>query len=465
LCQENTYNDILTELQKRNYSEAIKICETRINETPNDASLYAYLSFTYFSVAQKRTVEVDKEAVRYRGIKRGDSYIFKENESMKDFLKEKLSFDKDTLKLSETAMLKALSLNENNFEFLLSLCEIYFAQENHTQLLKTIDHLLSMKLPIYAPAAINKFGNNYFKKNEYNNALDVYKKKYSHFQTIDSYTNAAACHITIGQIPEAIQLLQTALRINPLDSTAIEYLYQANVFQLKSDIAAYYKEILLEQDSLNINHNLDLAFAYLSYDDESSIYHFQKYISLVKNREDQKYIMQLVEEILSDLQIGKNDLLIDLMRSEQLNSLGYINHAISLLSKILQKDNANSPAFFNLALIFRELNHFKTALNYFSICEELTQGLSDSKEILSIVYYEKAKTYFLMKDYNNVIKYAKRNIEKFGKDSSELRYLFGLAYLENDNKESAKKEFNNAIRLNDNEGFVEQSKIELEHLK
>jgi tetratricopeptide (TPR) repeat protein len=464
LCQENTYNNILTELKNRNYLEAIKICETKIKETPTDASLYAYLSFVYYSAAERRTVEIDQEMMRYRGIKRGDSYNFKENESMQDFLKEKITFNKDTLKLSELAMLKALSLDKNNFEFLLSLCEIYFAQKNHTQLLGTINNILSMRLPVYAPIAINKFGNSYFNKQEYDKALDIYKKIYSHFQTIDSYTNAAACHITIGQISEAIQLLQTALQINPLDSISLEYLYQANVFQLKNDVATYYKEILLEQDSLNINHNLDIAFAYLSYDEESSIYYFEKYLSLYKENEYQQHFIQLIKDILDDLQTGKNDPLVNLMRSEDLNSLGYINYAIFLLSQIIQKDNTNSPAYFDLAMIFRDLNHFKTAINYFSVCEELTKELSDIREILNIVYYEKAKTYFLMKDYKNVIKYVKLNVEKFGRDSSELRYILGMAYLEDANKESAKKEFNNAIRLNDNEKFVGQSKVELAQL-
>jgi tetratricopeptide (TPR) repeat protein len=116
-------------------------------------------------------------------------------------------------------------------------------------------------------------------------------------------------------------------------------------------------------------------------------------------------------------------------------------------------------------MIFRELNHFETALNYFSICEELTQSLTDVREILSIIYYEKAKTYFLMKDYDNVIKYIKRNIEQLGRDGTELRYIFGLAYLGNNNREAAKKEFNNAIKLNDNENYVTRSKIELQDLR
>jgi len=464
LCQKNTYNDILVELQKRDFSEAIRVCETKISETPNDAPLYAYLSFSYFSAAQKKTIDIDEEAIRYRGIKRGDSYYFKENESMQDFLKEKITFDKDTLQLSETAMLKALSLDKNNFEFLLSLCEIYFAQKNHTQLLETINKILSMRVPLHAPMAITKFGNGYFNIKEYAKALDIYTKVYSHFQTIDSYTNAAACYLTIGEIPEAIKLLQTALKINPLDSISMEYLYQANVFQLKNDIAAYYKEILLEQDSLNIIHILDIAFAYFPYNNESSINYFEKYISLVKEREDQKRIIQLVENILNDLKTNKNDLLTVLMRSEELCNLGYINYAISLLAYIIQKDNTNSPAYFNLAVMFREINHFKTAINYFSVCEELTQSLSDIREILSIIYYEKAKTYFLMEDYNNAIKYVKLNTEKFGKDSSELRYILGVAFYETGNNEAAKKEFTNAIKLNDNKKFVGQSVVELKYL-
>ena len=236
------------------------------------------------------------------------------------------------------------------------------------------------------------------------------------------------------------------------------------MFQLKNDIAAYYKEILLEQDSLNMNHILDIAFAYFSYDEKSSINYFEEYISLTQEIEYQNRISQIVENILTDLKKVNNNLLVTLERSEELNSLGYINYAISLLSYIIQKDNTNSPAYFNLAMIFRELNHFKTAINYFSICEELTQGLSDIGEILSIVYYEKAKTYFLMNDYNSTIKYVKLNTERFGRDSSELRYMLGVAHLETDNKEAARKEFINAIKLNDSEKFVGQSAIELEYL-
>ncbi len=75
--QENNYNDILKEFKSGKFRDGIKICETRIKQNPNDPRLYGYLSFAYYTLSQRRNAEIDKEALRIRGIKKGQSYIFK----------------------------------------------------------------------------------------------------------------------------------------------------------------------------------------------------------------------------------------------------------------------------------------------------------------------------------------------------------------------------------------------------
>ena len=465
LSQENNYKDIIKEFQKGNFREAMKICENKIKQNPNDPKLYGYLSFAYYTASQRKSVEIDKEALRLRGIKKGQSYLFKENESMKDFMKTKISFNMDTLKLSEITMLKALSFQKNNLDFRISLGEIYFSEDEHEKLLSLVD-TICMIFPVKPAAnALTRFGIGYYNKKEYDKALDIYKRIISRYENyLNAYADAAANYLMSGRPNEAVSLLQQALKINPKDSISLEYLCQANIFLLKNDVAAYYKGMLLEADTSNVNLIRDMAFITFSYDQESSLNYFEKYISLANGRDEQKTILQLSKEITDDLKTGKDNAAINIMRSEKLSNFGFINYSLSLLSRVIEKDNVNSPAYFDLAMIYRDLNMPLMTIKYLSICEELTQDLTNAKEILTIVYYEKAKTYFLLKDYNNVIKYVKLNIEKFNKNSGELRYILGLAYLYSNNLDAAKKEFNTAIKLNDDKKIVEQSKFELDLL-
>jgi tetratricopeptide (TPR) repeat protein len=466
LGQENNYNDIIKEFQKGNAREAIKICETRIKQNPNDPKLYGYLSYAYYISSQRRTPEIDKEALRLRGIKKGQSYLFKENESMKDFMKVRISFNMDTLNLSEQAMLKAISMQKNNIDFMISLGEIYFAQSEHKKLLHFIDSLCSRYPEKPIANAVSRFGIGYFNRKEYDKALDIYKIILTHYNKhLNAYTDAAASYLMSGNPDDALVLLQQALKMNPKDSITLEYLSQANIFLLKNEVAAYYKTQLLESDTANVNILRDMAFITFPFDQESSLGYFEKYIQMAGEKDDQKNILQLAQEIAGDLKNHKDDILVNTMRSEKLNNMGFVNYSLSMLSKVLEKDKLNSPAYFDLATLYRDLNMLNLAIKNFSMCEDLTQDLNKTRDILTIVYYEKAKTYYLMHDYNNVIKYVKLSIEKFNKDSGELRYILGLAYLNNGDKDAAKKEFNTAVKMADDKKIVEQAKFELESLK
>ncbi len=349
---------------------------------------------------------------------------------------------------------------------MISLGEIYFSESEHRKLLDLVDSICMIFPPNRAANALSRFGIGYFNRKEFDQALDIYKIIITHYdRNLNAYADAGATYIMSGRPEEAVPILQQALKINPTDSLTLEYLCQANIFMLRNDIAAYYKTTIYDSDTANINIILDMAFVTFPFDKEASIAYFEKYISSTQGREDQKQILQLAKEITADLKQGKDDNLVNLMRSEKLNGAGYVNYALSLLSRVIEKDNSNSPAYFDLAMIYRDLNMPAYSLKYLSLCEELTQDLGKARDILTIVYHEKAKTYFLMKDYMNVIKYVKLNIEKFDKNTSELRYLLGLAYLNNGDTAAAKEEFNTSIRLGDDKKIIEQAKFELESLK
>ncbi|HEY9186634.1 MAG TPA: tetratricopeptide repeat protein [Ignavibacteria bacterium] len=466
ISQENNYQDIIKEFKKNNFREVVNICQKKIKESPDDHKLYGFLSFAYYSLAQQKSVEIDREALQIRGIKKGQSYLFKDNESIKDFTKVKITFNPDTLKLSEQAMLKALSLQKNNLDYLVSLGEIYFSQNEHSKLVNFVDSLTKIFPPKPTANALNRFGIAYFNQKEYEKALDIYKILISRYDNyINAYSDAGACYIMLGKPEEAINILKQAIKIKPNDSTTLDYLYQANVLLLKNDIAAYYKSFLYEKDTSNINTIRDLAFLYYAFDKESSEEFFEKYISLAENLENEKNIVQLAKEILDDMKKGKDDNLVTLMRSEKLTNYGLYNYSLNLLSKVIENDNSNSPAFFDLAMIYRDINMYDLSLKYLSICEELTQNLTKPKDILTIVYKEKTKTYLLLKDYDNAIKYAKLNIDKFNYNTGEIRYLLGLSYLKKGDRLLAKEEFNQVLKINDNKLTTELAKSELELLK
>ncbi len=464
--QENTYDTIIKTLRSGKVQEAISICEKEIKTNPSDPRLYGYLSFAYYTASQKRSAEIDMDALRTRGIKRGDSYMFKENESMKDFMKVKLSFNQDTLKLSENAMLKAISLQRNNLDFLISLGEIYFSQSRHNDLIKLVDSVCMIFPKNPTASAVSRFAIGYFNRREYTKAADIYKiliTRYSDF--LNAYTDGGATLLMAGD-PETAQIfLQQAHKMAPSDSLTLEYLSQTAIFLQKAGVAGYYKSMLYESDSSNINILRDMAFITFVYDHEASLDFFKKYLSSPAATVQPESIKQIAEEIKGDLESGKDEILVHLMRAEKLKSAGYLNYALLLLNRVVGMDNSNSPAYFDMAVIYREMNMYRHSIKYFSLCEELTQDLGKSKEILVIVYYEKAKTYFLMKDYRNVVKYIKLSMEKFGKERSELHYILGLAYLYQNDKESAKNEFNLGLKIADDKKIVEQSKLELESLK
>lgn len=466
IAQENKYNDIINEFRKGNLQEAIKICQAKINDSPNDAKLYGYLSYAYYASSQRKSLEIDKEALRKRGIKKGEAYLFKNNETINDFTKIKITYNQDTLKLSELAMLKALSLQKNNLDFLVSLGEIYFSQNEHNKLTRLVDSIAEFFPKISTANALSRFSLAYFKNGEYEKSLDISKILFNRYDNfINAYTDAAASYIMLGKPEEAIPILKQALKIYDRDSISLEYLYQANVLLLKNDIAAYYKSILYELDSTNINHLRDLAFLTFSFDPSSSKEFFEKYIELAEKKENENVIVQLAKEILDDLNNNKEDNIVTIIRSEKLTNYGLLLYSLNMLSRIIENDKTNNPAYFDIAMIYRDLNMYNQAINYFSICEELTQNLIKPKDILTLVYKEKTKTYLLSKEYTNAILYAKLNIDKFNINTSEMRYLLGLSYLGAGNIKKAREEFIKAINIGDNKKITELAKNELDLIK
>jgi tetratricopeptide (TPR) repeat protein len=465
IAQDKGYDDIVKELQQKNYLKAISICEKNLKENPKDSKLYAYLSYIYFTVSERKHVEVDKDALRQRGIREGQTYYFKENEDIRKFLTVKIGYDYDTVKLAETNILKAINLRQNLLEYYTSLAQIYYAIGNHSNLIQLIDSI-TIKFPDKNIAkAISKFGLNYFNSKKYDQALDIYKivrKKFMNY--LPAYSDAGTIFILQGKTDSAIVFLKEAHKIDPTDSLTIQGLSQLYTYLQLFDSAAVYKNMILKKDPENLETILDLGFLYSTFDNKKAVVFFDAFLDKIQNKKELNNWTQLVSQMNNELKDNVEEPIRNLNRSEELNRTGYPNYSIILLSRVLKVDSLNSPACFDMALLYRNNNMHSKAIGYLSKCEELSSNLRSTREVMAMIFLEKAKTYFLVKDYSNVLKYSQLCLEKYKKNSSEVHYLIGLSLLNQIKLTEAFREFNESVKINDNPKIVQQAKIEIDNL-
>jgi tetratricopeptide (TPR) repeat protein len=465
-AQDTTYNYIVKEFKKKNFRKIIELCKERIEKNPREPLPYAYMGFAYFSAAERRKVDIDKDALRQRGIKKGQTYLFTQSDKIQDFLTMKVEYDKDTLALAEQAMQKVITLQPKNFEFKLSLGQIFYAEGEHEKLIKLIDSLIT-GFPIETTAkALSRFGLDYFTAKNYQNALDVYRTiAWKFHEYAPAFSDAGTLFIIHGELDTAVKYLKHAVALDPADSLTLNSLSQSCLYLQKFDEAAEYKEKLLDKYPNTISTILDLAFLYSTFNREKSVQMFNKFLEYIKGTKDYKEWKDIFET-LDNLRKKKDNYAEKmLILSEKLSGMGYPNYSIIALSKLLSIDKKNNPAYFDLAMLYRDINIYDKTLEYLTQCENLTSELARTREIVSVVYLEKAKTYLLMNDYNNMFKYAKLCLDKYKKNTGEIHYLLGIAYESRGKYADAENEFNEVIKLNDNEKIVEQSKVELQDMK
>jgi tetratricopeptide (TPR) repeat protein len=465
-AQDTTNNYIIREFKKKNFKKIIELCNERINKNPREPLPYAYMGYAYFSASERRKVDIDKEALRQRGIKKGQTYLFKQGDKIQDFLTLKIEYDKDTLSLAEEAMRKVITLQPKNFEYQLSLGQIYYAKGEHEKLIKLIDSIIT-GFPIETTAkALSRFGLDYFTSKNYNNALDVYRTIAWRFhEYAPAFSDAGTLFIIHGDLDTAVKYLEHAVALDPSDSLTLNSLSQSYLYLQKYDKAATNKEKLLYKYPNTSSTILDLAFLYSAFDKEKSIQMFNKFLEFLKGTKDYKEWKEISEGLNSIRKKKDNYAEKALILSEKLSSMGFPNYSIITLTNLLSVDKKNNPAYFDLALLYRDINIYDRTIEYLTQCVNLTSELARTREIVSVVYLEKAKTYLLMNDYGNVYKYAKICLEKYKKNTGEVRYLLGIAYQTQGKLAEAENEFKEVIKLNDNEKIVEQSKVELQDMK
>jgi tetratricopeptide (TPR) repeat protein len=356
---------------------------------------------------------------------------------------------------------KTLKYRESLYE------QEYFDEETLFNQLNEIDKKIEKKLIQGEPIGflILEKSSIYYKRKEYNNAVNVLKTASNEFQHDHDFLNIAVCHNEIGLIQEDLGYFDDAiyhferaienLKKTDKNSKLIKvYNNIANVYHLIGDIEQSYKfydkglqlsqqENLISEEIKTSSNLVEILFKLRNYEKIDKI--------LNRNYDYFSHLGDLYGLLITLTKMGKLNYFLGKeyfdLSIQKLSRVIEVTNELELSAQISQETKAmlQWEPFFYLGKVYTDLNDFKTAEENFIQSLEAIRNFQIEDQYINegIVLENLGKLFEIVGLNSKAIQYytlAKRIYDKYGNDLKKILCVTKIAelYLNENETESIK---------------------------
>ena len=306
-----------------------------------------------------------------------------------------------------------LKNNPNNYSALLSLSTVYYKKgeyDNAIEYLKEMIEIFQGNVKLYhkLSAVYGLLSIAYAQKKEYDNAIK-YLEKAIEINPEDSkaYSTLGDVYLEKGEYGNAIKYLEKAIEINPKD--AHSYCSLAKVYLQKKE---YDKSVMYLEKAIEINPKDSevysvFGYVYLQKKEYNNTIKYWKKVIEINPKDSNTYVLIGVIYILK----------------------GEYNKAIEKLTETIKIDTENAYAYSALGDVYLEKGEYGNAIKYLEKAIEINPEGTHSYCSLAEVYLQK-------KEYDNAIKYLEKAIE-INPENINYYCLLAKVYFKEKDYESA----------------------------